>query len=265
MFNKKTAVLLATVSTLAFGGTAQADEYYFDSIIPGSPYATATISYSGELGPNINMNPIFGSFTMVNQTNPGLDFDFKAFCIDIFNTVELHKVYEYSKVDVPNPSWDQTTANQVNYLFNTYAPSIIDSTPHVFQALLWEIVNERSNPLSFADGDFKLDNLNNFGSSDMSVLEDALQDIQNNGTDYTDAAAYEYTFWKGYDPAYDKPIIPAQTLISWKFTGVCSESEECFNNPVPEPGSLLLISLGLFVLGFIVRKNDYNQPLQFAC
>lgn len=243
------------VSGLLLSSAAQADVYKLESITPNSPYSTSTISYSGSLG---NLSPVtvaLGSFNMVNQTNTGLDF--KAFCIDIFNTVSVGGIYSYNETSLPAPAWSVLTENRINYLFTNYVVPFADDTPDVFQLALWEVINEGdSNSLSLPNGDFKASG-GNLGATQYAAVEALLQDIQTNGSGPS-TADYNYTFYEGYpssaQPAAFAMPLPAQMLMSWESKGIC-EGGECFTTDVPEPMPLALLGIGLLAIGFVLRKT----------
>lgn len=242
-------------SGLLLSSVAQADIYKLESINPDYPYSTSTISYSGSL----NFSPVtvaLGSFNMVNQTKPGLDF--KAFCIDIFNTVSVGGTYSYTETGTPVPIWSTLTKNRINYLFNTYVTPLADDTPDAFQLALWEVINERDgNNLSLTNGYFKA-NGGNLGAAQYSAVEGMLQDIQTNGSGPS-TADYNYTFYAGH-PASAMPAAfamqpPAQMLMSWEAKGICdAEDPDCFTTNVPEPMPLALLAIGLLAIGFVLRK-----------
>lgn len=241
-------------SGLLLSSMAQADVYKLESITPNSPYSTSNISYSGSLGNNVSpVTVALGSFNMVNQTNPGLDF--KAFCIDIFNTVNVGGTYSYNETTSPVPAWSTLTENRINYLFNTYVTPLADDTPDAFQLVLWEVINEgNSNNLSLTNGDFKASG-GNLGTAQYTAVEALLQDIQANGSGPS-TADYNYTFYEGYpsstQPAAFAMPLPAQMLMSWESKGIC-EGDECFT--VPEPMPLALLGIGLLSIGFVLRKT----------
>lgn len=242
-------------SGLLLSSVAQADIYKLQSITPNSPYSTSTISYSGSLGINVSPTTVtLGSFNMVNQTTPGLDF--KAFCIDIFNNVNVGGTYSYNEAASPNPVWSTLAENRINYLFSTYVTPLADDTPAAFQLALWEVINEGDNSvLSLTNGDFKAIG-GNLGAAQYSAVEAMLQDIQTNGSGPS-TADYNYTFYAGH-PASAMPAAfamqpPAQMLMSWKAKGIC-EGDDCFTTNVPEPMPLALLGIGLLAIGFVLRK-----------
>lgn len=239
---------------LLLSSVTQADIYKLESITPNSPYSTNTIRYSGSFG---NLSPTtvaVGSFNMVNQTNEGLDF--KAFCIDIFNNVNVGGTYSYNKAASPIPAWSALTENRINYLFNTYVTPLADDTPAAFQLALWEVINEGDNSvLSLTNGDFKASG-GNLSTTQYSAIEALLQDIQANGSGPS-TADYNYTFYEGY-PASAMPAAfampaPAQMLMSWESKGTC-ERDDCSTTDVPEPMPLALLGIGLLAIGFVLRK-----------
>jgi len=242
-------------STLLLSSVAQADIYKLESITPNSPYSTSTISYSGSLGINVSPTTVaLGSFNMVNQTTPGLDF--KAFCIDIFNTVNVGGTYSYNETALPVPAWSTLAENRINYLFNTYVTPLTNNTPDAFQLALWEVINEGDNSvLSLTNGDFKASG-GNLNAAEYSAVKALLQDIQNNGSGPS-TAGYDYTFYAGH-PASVMPGAfavqpPAQMLMSWKSKGIC-KGDDCFTTNVPEPMPLALLGIGLLAIGFVLRK-----------
>lgn len=239
------------VSGLLLSSVAQADIYKLQSIDP-FPYSTSTISYSGSLGPNVSpVTVALGSFNMKNQTNTGLDF--KAFCIDIFNTVNVGGTYSYNETALPTPAWSTLAENRINYLFNTYVTPVADDTPDAFQLALWEVINEGDNSvLSLINGDFKASG-GNLNATEYSAVETLLQDIQTNGSGPS-TADYDYTFYAGYPAAFAMPA-PAQMLMSWEAKGVCNAGDPgCYTTNVPEPMPLALLGIGLLAIGFVLRK-----------
>ncbi|MCZ2128569.1 MAG: PEP-CTERM sorting domain-containing protein [Anaerolineales bacterium] len=242
---------------LLLSSVAQADIYKLQSITPNSPYSTSTISYSGSLGINVSpMTVALGSFNMVNQTNPGLDF--KAFCIDIFNNVNVGGTYSYNETTSPVPAWSTLTENRINYLFNNYITPFADNTPDAFQLALWEVINEGDNSvLSLTNGDFKASG-GNLNAGQYSAVEGLLQDIQNNGSGPS-TAEYTYTFYEGFPSSTSSRstarVVPAQMLMSWKSKGICDAGDpDCFTTNVPEPMPLALLGIGLLAIGFVLRK-----------
>lgn len=249
-FSKVLPLIAAT--GLLLSSVAQADIYKLQSITPNSPYSTSTISYSGSFGTLSPTTVALGSFNMVNQTNTGLDF--KAFCIDIFNTVNVGGTYSYNETSFPNPAWSTLAENRINYLFTNYVTPVADNTPAAFQLALWEVINEGDNTvLSLTNGDFKASG-GNLNAAQYSAVEALLQDIQNYGSGPS-TADYNYTFYEGY-PASAMPAAfampaPAQMLMSWESKGICT-GDDCFN--VPEPMPLALLGIGLLAIGFVLRK-----------
>lgn len=238
---------------LLLSSVAQADIYKLQSITPNSPYSTSTISYSGSLGINVSPTTVaLGSFNMVNQTTPGLDF--KAFCIDIFNNVNVGGTYSYNEAASPNPVWSTLAENRINYLFSTYVTPLADDTPAAFQLALWEVINEGDNSvLSLTNGNFKA-NGGNLNAGQYSAVEGLLQDIQNNGSGPS-TAEYTYTFYKGFPSSMSTArVSPAQMLMSWKSKGTCEGDPACFTTNVPEPMPLALLGIGLLAIGFVLRK-----------
>jgi len=241
-------------SGLLLSSVAQADIYKLESITPNSPYSTSTIRYSGSFGTVSPTTVALGSFNMVNQTTPGLDF--KAFCIDIFNSVSVGGTYSYNTTTTPTPAWSALTENRINYLFSTYVTPVADATPDAFQLALWEVINEKdSNSLSLTDGDFRASG-GNLNPTQYSAVEAMLQNIQANGSGPS-TAEYNYTFYEGY-PASAMPAAfavpaPAQMLMSWESKGIC-KGDDCFTTNVPEPMPLTLLGIGLLAIGFVLRK-----------
>lgn len=252
-FSKVLPFIAAT--GLLLSSVAQADIYKLQSIDP-FPYSTSTISYSGAFG---NVSPTIvalGSFNMKNQTTPGLDF--KAFCIDIFNSVNVGGTYSYNTTTTPTPAWGTLTENRINYLFNEFVTPVADNTPAAFQLALWEIINEGdSNNLSLTNGDFKASG-GNLNAAQYSAVEALLQNIQTNGSGPS-TAEYNYTFYEGNPTSGISTakvgVVPAQMLMSWEAKGICAaEDPDCFTTNVPEPIPLALLAIGLLAIGFVLRK-----------
>lgn len=252
----KLAAVAATVA-LSFNAHADADNYTLQSMTPNSPYVRVTLNYSGPLSPTPrNISAYAGMFNLVNAhepPNPGLDF--KAFCVDIFNTVSIGGTYYMHTTDNPfaiSPAWTNLTLDRVSYMFDTYE-SEITGNEAAFQLVLWEIINESdSNPLSLTSGDMKFASITNNSVRDKA--QDWLDDVTDHADDYGKSNIYDFSFYQpGPDDKFNNPF---QTVMTWTpCVGQCDGGP----SGVPEPAPLALIGLGLLGLGFITRKSQSSN------
>lgn len=255
--NKFKLAAVASAFALSFNAHADADNYTLQSMTPNSPYVGVTLNYSGPLSPTPrNISAYAGMFNLVNAhepPNPGLNF--KAFCVDIFNTVSIGGTYYMHATDNPfaiSPAWTNLTLDRVSYMFDNYE-SEITGNEAAFQLVLWEIINESdSNPLNLTSGDMK------FASITDDTVRDKAQDWLDDVTEFADGHGesniYNFSFYQpGPDDKFNNPF---QTVMTWTpCDGQCGGDE----NEVPEPAPLALIGLGLLGLGFITRKSQSSN------
>lgn len=258
-FNK-TLVAGALAGAFMLSGTAQADvnptnpDYYkLTSVTPGN--VTATIQYSGSLGGNRSLSANVGLFNLAHAGTPAnSDFDFKAFCVDIFNTVSTGSTYYMFESNDPyliSPAWTTLTLDRVSYLFDNYANNI-SGNEAAFQIALWEIINEAdSNPLSLTVGDLKITNISN--NTAKTQANTWLADVQDKANDYGESKFYDFSF---YSPAAGES--PFQTVMTW------NDRDPEFPQEVSEPGTLLLLSIGLGVAFFSTRRRSEMQLASLA-
>lgn len=254
--NKFKLAAVASAFALSFNAYADADNYTLQSITPNSPYVGVTLNYSGPLSVNRSISAVAGMFNLVNAhepPNPGLDF--KAFCVDIFNTVSIGGTYYMHTTDDPfaiSPAWTNLTLDRVSYMFDNYE-SEITGNEAAFQLVLWEIINESdSNTLSLTSGDLKFAGITNNSVRDKA--QDWLDDVTAFADGHGKSNTYDFSFYQpGPDSKFDNPF---QTVMTW------SQCENGNCNPpagVPEPAPLALIGLGLLGLGFITRKSQSSN------
>lgn len=190
-----------------------------------------------------------------DNSNWGANTTFGAFCIDIANTLVPGKVtYNIALANGTNVLADPVFA-RVNWLFDSYTggnPGGTNTGNDVaLQLALWEIINENSsNTLNLKKGVFTSASFSGARTTANSWLT-AL-----NAANV--ASNYRSTTWDFYVLTAKDPS-PSQGLITWR--------EKDPGNPpaeVSEPGTLLLLSLGLGAVFFCARRRNSAYFSSFA-
>ncbi|MCC5885017.1 MAG: PEP-CTERM sorting domain-containing protein [Gammaproteobacteria bacterium] len=165
------------------------------------------------------------SFDVSNDLSGLFGDELLGFCIDVTNTL---KNGSYTVQAIEDSSFN-AVAGWLGNLFDTHYDSISNGAQSAaFQLAIWEIIYDAGN-FDLGTGNFRASNF----STAIGIAEDTFLDgLQNQ-------ISSQYQF---YVLLPDNPT-NNQAILTWK------------PKPVPEPGSLALIALGLLlVLGLRQRR-----------
>lgn len=256
--------LAAVASAFALSFNAHADTFSFHGIEEGFGAGySGTISYNtvpgidpidydgSSVSKHIKGGVLAGAFSMRND-DTGLDF--KAFCVDIFNTITTP--VGYSAVTVADYFNGTTQANGtvfdpngeryligLNNLFNNNYGSLSDNENYAaFQLALWELTHEyNKEDLNLTTGQFQI---SGWDAGVVGLAQGMLEGLYD---DPNPESNFDYKIWTS---------LKSQNLLTWTpCDGQCDGGE----TEVPEPGPLALIGLGLLGLGFITRKSQSSN------
>jgi len=161
-----------------------------------------------------------GEMNLKLYTNQGTSTLY-GFCVDISRAVSDDKWgIQILTTDSLHPNGDR-----IAHIVNTYAPGVhasgSDNEAMVIQAVVWELLYEESDTFDLTKGTFRARKENGDAFSS-SVLNDANAKLADLGTSI---APYYKANWDGNCPV-----------------------SQSFVTPVPEPGSMLALGLGVSAL-----------------
>lgn len=269
----KLATMAIAIAALTMASTSWADP------------VTVKVSHSGAVG-NVSgsisiQKPSGGSVsTHASQFNMKVSGTsdwgdaFGAFCADIYNYLKSPTTYTVSTgADVfgsGNLISTELKFAQVNWLFDTYALSgdsnvqsgTATQNDAALQMALWEIINETNalNPLSLTTGNLQITPTNeaNVGVANGWLTAVTTAFASGGLTESYRSFIYDFYALTAFDPK------DSQDLLVWRCknvdpTGNCGGGTP---SEISEPGTLLLISLGLGVIYFSTRRrNTYYASL----
>ena len=275
----KLATMAIAIAALTMASTSWADP------------VTVKVSHSGAVGntsgsitihkpDNGTVSTAASQFKMTVSSGTSSYSDwgdtFGAFCADVYNYLKSPTTYAVSTgADVfgsGNLISTELKFAQVNWLFDTYALSggsnvqsgTATQNDAALQMALWEIINETDAlaPLSLATGNLTITpgNDTNVGVANgwLTAVTAAFSSDGGGLTGSYRSSIYDFYALTASDPSN------SQDLLVWRCKNVDPAGNCGGGTPseISEPGTLLLISLGLGVVYFSTRRrNTYYASL----
>lgn len=243
---RKAAVLTAAIVSLSAASVSWAASITIDNrtFVNGSQSGNISVA-GGVLAGQFNFN-VTSPATLGNVT---WNSTLQAFCIDINNSIKNPATYNIvAATDVGGLT--NLQLSRVGWLFDNQASGLGSSAQHdaAFQLSLWEIFFETESPLNLSlnDGNFKA--TGTFDMNGDSAAANVLLSGIPTSDDYT-SEKWEFYVLNPTNPANN------QRLITWR------EKDPAQSHEISEPGTLLLLSIGLGVAFFSIRRRS---AMQFA-
>lgn len=180
---------------------------------------------------------------------------FTTYCVDLWQDISLSStVYsDFSQVQAGTSSLSWFTAakaNDLGRLFTAHAGSVTDAiTSSAMQLAIWEIISETGSTYDLLPGHSTSGNftaMRYFGNANETQALNLAQNwVQHLGTSSNYAITVEYSPTK-------------QDLIRASFAPLASDSAPM---ATPEPGSVVLLGLGLAALTRSRKKFKSSLPL----
>ncbi|MCC6916260.1 PEP-CTERM sorting domain-containing protein [Nitrosomonas sp.] len=244
---RKTAVLTAAIASLGFASASWAVniELNYQGFVNGSKSGNITTPLNGGVGAGeFKFNVLSGGGGEWNNS-------LQAFCIDINHWLVTGRNVTY---DIAPANLTGLQLSQVSWLFDNHFNDLgTNKNDAAFQLTLWEIFFEGDNLRNLSDGTFK-------ATTDFDGAR-ALADTWLTGSNGKPGIAsipnnYVSDTWEFYKLT---PVSPMnnQALLTWR---------EKPRDPreVSEPGTLLLLSLGLGAVFFCTRRYSNTHFSSFA-
>ncbi len=178
----------------------------------------------------------------------------QAFCIDVDHWLKTNgnATYDIISATAPGGGLSNLQLAQVGWLFDHHASDLGNAkNDAAFQLSLWEIFFETELSLNLSNGIFKSNTFENESGTTRNLANEFLGAITADDT-------YRSSGWEFYVLNPDNPS-DNQRLITWH--------EKDPGNPpseVSEPGTLLLLSLGLGIVYFSTRHRNSAYLSSFA-
>ena len=273
----KLATMAIAIAALTMASTSWADP------------VTVKVSHSGAVGntsgsitihkpDNGTVSTAASQFKMTVSSGTSSYSDwgdtFGAFCADVYNYLKSPTTYAVSTgADVfgsGNLISTELKFAQVNWLFDTYALSggsnvqsgTATQNDAALQMALWEIIDETSrlDPLSLNTGNLTITGSDaNIGVANgwLAAVTAAFSSDGGGLTESYRSSIYDFYALTATNPA------DSQDLLVWRCRNEnCDPDDGGPSSEISEPGTLLLISLGLGVIYFSTRRrNAYYASL----
>ena len=257
---RKMGVMTAAVASLSFAPTGWADQITLQRSGSGWIGGSASGTITGYSGGGVYAGQF--SFTVTSSENSlwKADDTFGAFCIDIINTLKTGPLtYTLQPADGGStiPPRDPAFA-QINWLFDNYAGNggggVNTGKDVALQLAIWEVLQETNitDPFNLTTGNFTAGS----GFGQARTTANNMLSMLKNAADFTED--YRSEKWDFYSlvPGYDQNQNPSQGLLTWR------EKPEDPGQPpqeISEPGTLLLLSIGLGVVFFSTRHLNISN------
>lgn len=280
---RKLATMTAAVAALTMASTSWADamvKVEYNDVAVGNTSGSITIHKPAGGNTPENVSTTASQFKMTVSSGSSSYSDwgdtFGAFCADIYNYLQSPTTYAVS-TDISgsgNLVSTELKFAQVNWLFDTYALSggsnvqsgTATQNDAALQMALWEIIDETSrlDPLSLNTGNLTITGSDaNIGVANgwLAAVTAAFSSDGGGLTESYRSSIYDFYALTASDPQN------SQDLLVWRCKeGDPNNSGHCGGGGTPseisEPGTLLLISLGLGVVYFSTRRrNTYYASL----
>jgi len=240
---RKAAVLTAAIVSLSAASVSWAASITIDNrtFVNGSQSGNISVA-GGVLAGQFNFN-VTSPATLGNVT---WNSTLQAFCIDINNSIKNPATYNIvAATDVGGLT--NLQLSQVGWLFDNHGSSLGSSSQFdaAFQLTLWEIFFETGPTFNLNNGSFEAES----GFSGARATANAWLSGVPTSDDYTSEKWEFYTL---------NPTNPQnnQRLITWREKDPSQPPQE-----ISEPGTPLLLSIGLGVAFFSIRRRN---GMQFA-
>jgi len=242
---RKAAILTAAIASFGFTSASWAINIELNYQGPVNPYKSGNITtpLSGGVGA--------GEFKFKVLSGGGEEWNdsLQAFCIDINHWLVTGQNVTY---DIAPANLTDLQLSQVSWLFDNHFSDLGTSkNDAAFQLTLWEIFFETENSRNLSAGVFQattdFDGARNLANSWLAGSDEkpGIASIPND---------YVSDTWEFYKLT---PVNPTnnQALLTWREKDPVPPAE------VSEPGTLLLLSIGLGGIFFGIRRRN---GLQFA-
>lgn len=245
---RKAAVLTAAIASLGFASASWAASITIKHLSTEGKPGNIT-GYSGNVNAGLfNFNVVTPPAASTAEWNSTL----QAFCIDVNRTLVTNSNVIYDIVPATGTGGlSSLQLAQVSWLFDNHESDLgSDAGNAAFQLTLWEIFFETGSTLNLHNGSFEAES----GFSGARATANAwLSGVPTSDDGYT-SDKWEFYVLNPTNPEKN------QRLITWR------EKDDPSVPPqeISEPGTLLLLSIGLGVAFFSTRRRSEMQLASLA-